>query len=223
MQTEDLEQKKSSTSTHELRKRPSPSSSFSPSTPSSRTRKTQIHSSVPSPSVPWAASVPKRSSNYLSDPLEKSLRDENPYVRKTAAICVAKLYDLKPELAIDRGFVGMLKDMVGDSNPMVVANAVTALTDIHQMPRSKNDPSASPPSSSSTRRSSPSFLSRSTSVPSGVVSPSSTPSRAIVPATRSKPNTSANVSCLIPARQRSVVLGAVKVVLIHHGQGAQQR
>ncbi|KAJ9478880.1 AP-1 complex subunit beta-1 [Pseudozyma hubeiensis] len=70
--------------------------------------------------------------DYLSDPLEKSLRDENPYVRKTAAICVAKLYDLKPELALDRGFVGMLKDMVGDSNPMVVANAVTALTDIHQ-------------------------------------------------------------------------------------------
>ena len=70
--------------------------------------------------------------DYLSDPLEKSLRDENPYVRKTAAICVAKLYDLKPELAVDRGFVGMLKDMVGDSNPMVVANAVTALTDIHQ-------------------------------------------------------------------------------------------
>lgn len=77
--------------------------------------------------------------DYLSDPLEKSLRDENPYVRKTAAICVAKLYDLKPELAIDRGFVGLLKDMVGDSNPMVVANAVTALTDIHQAAL-ENDP-----------------------------------------------------------------------------------
>lgn len=77
--------------------------------------------------------------DYLSDPLEKSLRDENPYVRKTAAICVAKLYDLKPELAVDRGFVGMLKDMVGDSNPMVVANAVTALTDIHQTAL-ENDP-----------------------------------------------------------------------------------
>ncbi|PWY98869.1 putative adapter-related protein complex 1 beta 1 subunit [Testicularia cyperi] len=78
--------------------------------------------------------------DYLSDPLEKGLRDENPYVRKTAAICVAKLYDLKPDLAIDRGFVGMLKDMVGDSNPMVVANAVTALTDIHQTAL-ENDPS----------------------------------------------------------------------------------
>ncbi|PWN51139.1 putative adapter-related protein complex 1 beta 1 subunit [Violaceomyces palustris] len=78
--------------------------------------------------------------DYLSDPLEKGLKDDNPYVRKTAAICVAKLYDLKAELAVDRGFVGMLKDMVGDSNPMVVANAVTALTDIHQTAL-ENDPS----------------------------------------------------------------------------------
>ncbi|EPQ30860.1 uncharacterized protein PFL1_01757 [Pseudozyma flocculosa PF-1] len=80
--------------------------------------------------------------DYLSDPLEKGLRDDNPYVRKTAAICVAKLYDLKPELAVDRGFVGLLKDMVGDSNPMVVANAVTALTDIHQTAL-ETDPSGS--------------------------------------------------------------------------------
>ncbi|CAO1635804.1 unnamed protein product [Jaminaea pallidilutea] len=70
--------------------------------------------------------------DYLSDPLERCLRDDNPYVRKTAAICVAKLYDIKPELAIEGGFVDQLRELVGDSNPMVVANAVTALTDIHQ-------------------------------------------------------------------------------------------
>jgi AP-1 complex subunit beta-1 len=44
---------------------------------------------------------------------------------------VAKLYDLKPELALENGFVDTLKEMVGDANPMVVANAVTALMDIH--------------------------------------------------------------------------------------------
>ncbi|KIM23557.1 hypothetical protein M408DRAFT_27782 [Serendipita vermifera MAFF 305830] len=44
---------------------------------------------------------------------------------------VAKLYDLKPELAIENGFVETLKELVGDANPMVVANAVTALMDIH--------------------------------------------------------------------------------------------
>jgi AP-1 complex subunit beta-1 len=57
--------------------------------------------------------------DYLSDPLQKCLRDDNPYVRKTAAICVAKLYEMKPELAVENGFVGSLRDMVGDSNPMV--------------------------------------------------------------------------------------------------------
>ncbi|KAF8637098.1 hypothetical protein AX17_003003 [Amanita inopinata Kibby_2008] len=69
--------------------------------------------------------------DYLCDPLQKCLRDENPYVRKTAALCVAKLYDLKPELVVENGFLTQLHDMVSDSNPMVVANTITALTDIH--------------------------------------------------------------------------------------------
>lgn len=71
--------------------------------------------------------------DYLDDPLTRGLRDENPYVRKTAALCVAKLYDLKPELAIEGGFLERLQDLVADSNPSVVANAVTALADIQQM------------------------------------------------------------------------------------------
>lgn len=56
--------------------------------------------------------------DYLCDPLQKCLRDENPYVRKTAALCVAKLYDLKPELVMDNGFLDQLHEMVADSNPM---------------------------------------------------------------------------------------------------------
>ncbi|KDQ52427.1 hypothetical protein JAAARDRAFT_40280 [Jaapia argillacea MUCL 33604] len=69
--------------------------------------------------------------DYLCDPLQKCLRDENPYVRKTAALCVAKLYDLKPELVIENGFLEQLQEMIADSNPMVVANTVAALSDIH--------------------------------------------------------------------------------------------
>ncbi len=57
--------------------------------------------------------------DYLCDPLQKCLRDENPYVRKTAALCVAKLYDLKPELVLENGFLDQLQEMVSDSNPMV--------------------------------------------------------------------------------------------------------
>ncbi|KZT65071.1 Adaptor protein complex beta subunit [Daedalea quercina L-15889] len=69
--------------------------------------------------------------DYICDPLTKCLRDDNPYVRKTAALCVAKLYDLKPELVIENGFLETLQDMIADSNPMVVANTVAALSDIH--------------------------------------------------------------------------------------------
>uniref|UniRef100_I1LIM0 Beta-adaptin-like protein n=1 Tax=Glycine max TaxID=3847 RepID=I1LIM0_SOYBN len=36
---------------------------------------------------------------YLCDPLQRCLKDDDPYVRKTAAICVAKLYDINAELA----------------------------------------------------------------------------------------------------------------------------
>jgi hypothetical protein len=37
------------------------------------------------------------------------LQDDDPYVRKTAAVCVAKLFDINPELVEDRGFLDMLR------------------------------------------------------------------------------------------------------------------
>ena len=67
---------------------------------------------------------------YLCDPLQRCLRDEDPYVRKTAATCVAKLHDISPEMVDDRGFLETLRELVGDANPMVVANAVAALAEI---------------------------------------------------------------------------------------------
>ena len=70
--------------------------------------------------------------DYLPEPLNRALADESPYVRKTAVICAAKLFNLKPDLAMEGGFVERVKQMVGDNNPMVVANAVTALNDIQQ-------------------------------------------------------------------------------------------
>jgi len=69
---------------------------------------------------------------YLCDPLQRCLKDDDPYVRKTAAICVAKLYDINAELVEDRGFLETLKDLISDSNPMVVANAVAALAEIQE-------------------------------------------------------------------------------------------
>ncbi|KAL2118854.1 hypothetical protein VTJ04DRAFT_5813 [Mycothermus thermophilus] len=68
--------------------------------------------------------------DYMEEPLRKTLRDESPYVRKTAAICVAKLFDLNPTMCIENGFITMLQEMIGDPNPMVVANSVQALAEI---------------------------------------------------------------------------------------------
>ena len=76
-------------------------------------------------------------------------KDTDPYVRKTAAVCVAKLYDISPgescethlfigncskwcvlllDLVEARGFLDTLVDLLSDSNPMVVSNSVAALT-----------------------------------------------------------------------------------------------
>lgn len=76
--------------------------------------------------------------DYLTEPLRKTLKDENPYVRKTAAVCVAKLYELNPELTLEQDFVSAVKEMVSDINPMVVANAVVALSDINEASTTKD-------------------------------------------------------------------------------------
>lgn len=69
---------------------------------------------------------------YLCEPLRKCLKDEDPYVRKTAAVCVAKLHDINAPLVEDQGFLDQLRDLLSDSNPMVVANAVAALSEINE-------------------------------------------------------------------------------------------
>ncbi|KAL9180638.1 hypothetical protein ACHAXT_011091 [Thalassiosira profunda] len=73
-----------------------------------------------------------RITEYLCDPLGRALRDEDPYVRKTAAVCVAKLYDIAPDLVQERGFIETLHDLISDSNPSVVANGVAALSEISE-------------------------------------------------------------------------------------------
>ncbi|KAF8628446.1 hypothetical protein AX15_003961 [Amanita polypyramis BW_CC] len=66
----------------------------------------------------------------LAEPLRHCLKDRDPYVRKTAAICVAKLYAADPRRAERGGFVEKLRDLMLDTNATVVANAVAALVEI---------------------------------------------------------------------------------------------
>ena len=68
--------------------------------------------------------------NSLTEQLRHCLKDRDPYVRKTAAICVAKLYTADPHKAEKGGFVEMLRDLLLDSNATVVSNAVAALSEI---------------------------------------------------------------------------------------------
>eukprot|EP00817_Percolomonadidae_sp_ATCC50343_P002411 CAMPEP_0117428390 /NCGR_PEP_ID=MMETSP0758-20121206/8110_1 /TAXON_ID=63605 /ORGANISM="Percolomonas cosmopolitus, Strain AE-1 (ATCC 50343)" /LENGTH=796 /DNA_ID=CAMNT_0005214723 /DNA_START=341 /DNA_END=2731 /DNA_ORIENTATION=- len=72
----------------------------------------------------------KKIVEHLIEPLRTTVKDKDPYVRKTAAIAVAKLFDLDPDLCIEQGFVDLLEEMLSDSNPMVIANAVAALSEI---------------------------------------------------------------------------------------------
>ena len=57
--------------------------------------------------------------DYIAQPLGKCLKDQDPYVRKTAVICVAKLFDINPSLCEMNGFLEDLVGMIGDANPMV--------------------------------------------------------------------------------------------------------
>ncbi|KAG0036262.1 AP-2 complex subunit beta [Podila clonocystis] len=68
----------------------------------------------------------------LIQPLRHCMRDQDPYVRKTAAVCVAKLFMQDRHLVENAGFIDLLRDMLVDSNPSVVANAVAALTEISE-------------------------------------------------------------------------------------------
>ncbi|KZV91067.1 Adaptor protein complex beta subunit [Exidia glandulosa HHB12029] len=68
----------------------------------------------------------------LVDPLRASLRDKDPYVRKTAAICVAKLFFHDAVLVERESFIDMLRDLLADANSTVVSNAVAALMEISE-------------------------------------------------------------------------------------------
>ncbi|KAJ6785013.1 hypothetical protein PWT90_06171 [Aphanocladium album] len=58
------------------------------------------------------------------------LRDSDPYVRKTAAFSVAKLYDHDRNMVEGSDLIERLNSLLRDDNPTVVASALAALMDI---------------------------------------------------------------------------------------------
>lgn len=63
-------------------------------------------------------------------PLKSLLKDQDAYVRKTAAFCVAKLYDHDRQLVENSDLIDRLNLMLRDENPTVVSSALASLTDI---------------------------------------------------------------------------------------------
>lgn len=63
-------------------------------------------------------------------PLKKLLKDNDPYVRKTAAFTVAKLYDHDRTMVEASDLIDRLNLMLRDENPTVVSSALAALMDI---------------------------------------------------------------------------------------------
>lgn len=64
-------------------------------------------------------------------PLKNRLDDNDPYVKKTAAIAVAKLYDTVPEAIDNSNIYPLLFELLNDSNPMVISNAAAAIMEIN--------------------------------------------------------------------------------------------
>jgi AP-2 complex subunit beta-1 len=63
-------------------------------------------------------------------PLRQLLKDSDPYVRKTAAFCVAKLYDHDRAIVEKTDLIDRLNGMLRDENPTVVSSALAALMDL---------------------------------------------------------------------------------------------
>lgn len=63
-------------------------------------------------------------------PLKQLLGDSDPYVRKTAAFCVAKTYDHDKRQVESSDLIDRLNNMLRDTNSTVVASALAALMDI---------------------------------------------------------------------------------------------
>lgn len=72
----------------------------------------------------------ERISEYLCESLKDCLTDEDPYVKKTAALSVAKLYQTSPQLIKEQALIKILQGMLLDGNAVVVANAVASLLEI---------------------------------------------------------------------------------------------
>lgn len=63
-------------------------------------------------------------------PLKRLMGDIDPYVRKTAAFCVSKLYEHDKKMVEGSDLIDRLNRMLKDENSTVVSSVLASLTDI---------------------------------------------------------------------------------------------
>lgn len=68
---------------------------------------------------------------YLQGPMKEGLEDRDAYVRKTAVLCVPKVYELNPKLIEEAGLITKMQKMLKrESNPVVISNVMISLYEI---------------------------------------------------------------------------------------------
>lgn len=63
-------------------------------------------------------------------PLKRLMQDNDAYVRKTAAFCVAKLYEHDKKMVENSDLIDRLNRMLKDENPTVVSSVLASLCDV---------------------------------------------------------------------------------------------
>jgi len=67
---------------------------------------------------------------YVQQPLQKSLTDVSPYVRKTGIMGILKVNQISPAIIENNKYVDKLYQMIQDSDSNVVVNAIFALNEL---------------------------------------------------------------------------------------------
>ncbi len=76
----------------------------------------------------------KKLNDYLVEPLKEALSDEDPYVKKTAVLCIPKVYEVTPELIENNGIIELLQQILEkEDNAYVISNLVMTLVEISDM------------------------------------------------------------------------------------------
>ena len=68
---------------------------------------------------------------HMIIPIKQRLSDKDPFVRKTAVLAIAKLFEIIPESVENSGVFSILIKLLKDENPLVVSNSAAAICEIN--------------------------------------------------------------------------------------------